>query len=442
MTSNPNIGFSRRLYARLVRLYPRDYRENYGPAMVQVFTDQCRAAVRQSGLRGLIVIWCRTFWDLGKTLLREHLTSPGSATGLLEAVPGRPLPWKGVVLVLAPCVVFFVGQIGQLAGQDWFFLVILRAGYFLMVPVLLVWVLTGKFPVWGLVPLGIFYHTVRNVLESMDGYLTKYGGTLLQPVQVFAKTQYAEVRVGIVLLLIVVCSVLATVIFRRQGASRSIRLWGGVFLLLLLPAILRGVYWYQQNIQYYISGGLGSQFPNTSIVLRDIISMSYYDVAYMLEYLLLILAGALLARRHGRLALLLPLGFIMPFVLVGRYDDTQVTTTFLIWTSAVVLVYRVLVTIVAPVWIVRSASDGRTGRIGAIVFISAMSLIVITHLVFWMGFLLNPQGNPSVSLSAIYYDLSPTIIVIVGVALAISLYQRKPAEQPAGSGVTAEAIPA
>ena len=78
---------------------------------------------------------------------------------MLEAVPNKPLPWKGVVLVLIPGIVFMVGQIGQLAGEDWFFLLVRRAAYYLIVPVLLVWFVKRKFPIWGLIPLGMIYRT-------------------------------------------------------------------------------------------------------------------------------------------------------------------------------------------------------------------------------------------------------------------------------------------
>jgi capsular polysaccharide biosynthesis protein len=66
-----------RLYARLLVVYPRHHRERYGPAMAQLFRDQCRDARRQSGLWGMMKVWARVLPDLFKTAASEHLAKLG-----------------------------------------------------------------------------------------------------------------------------------------------------------------------------------------------------------------------------------------------------------------------------------------------------------------------------------------------------------------------------
>ena len=88
--------------------------------------------------------------------------------GGLENGPIQPLPWKGVALVLAPGLIFFGSQVAQLTGQDWFFLMVYRAGYFLILPVLAAWAWTRRFPVWGLIPLGLLMNTLLSVGYRMQ----------------------------------------------------------------------------------------------------------------------------------------------------------------------------------------------------------------------------------------------------------------------------------
>ncbi len=175
MTTDNPIELSQRIYSSLLSLYPIAFRREYGPSMLQLFTDQYREARRRHGAWGILFQWPRTLLDLLFSVLREHIASPMATGGLLEPVPNQPLPWKGVVLVLIPCLVFFAGQIGQLAGQDWFFLFVYRAAYFLILPVLLAWLLTRKFPVWGLIPLGMLYRNVLDLIDRLEYLLGRIG---------------------------------------------------------------------------------------------------------------------------------------------------------------------------------------------------------------------------------------------------------------------------
>lgn len=67
------VALSRKLYERLLALYPRDYRQEYGAPMAQLFHDQCRDAWREAQAWGLTVLWLRVSIDLVKTSAAERL---------------------------------------------------------------------------------------------------------------------------------------------------------------------------------------------------------------------------------------------------------------------------------------------------------------------------------------------------------------------------------
>lgn len=64
---------SQRVYAGLLRLYPRAFRTRYGDEMVQLFGDQLREARRASGASGAAVTWIRTLLDTATSAVGEHL---------------------------------------------------------------------------------------------------------------------------------------------------------------------------------------------------------------------------------------------------------------------------------------------------------------------------------------------------------------------------------
>src|SRR5687768_12575083 len=161
------IALSLRFYRQLLHLYPQPYRATYEMEMIRAFKNQCRDADQQQGRIGILFLWSRTLVDVGISVVREHLSDPHAKVGLLDTLPNTPLPWKGVLLVLIPGLIFFVSQVVQLtSNEDWFFLAFYRAGYFLMLPVLLVWLLTRRFPIWGLIPFGLLYATLGSYSPS------------------------------------------------------------------------------------------------------------------------------------------------------------------------------------------------------------------------------------------------------------------------------------
>lgn len=68
-----SVKVSERLYRRLLCLYPRPFRREYGEAMSLLFRDQCRDALDGAGPLGLVKLWLRVLADTGTGGCREHL---------------------------------------------------------------------------------------------------------------------------------------------------------------------------------------------------------------------------------------------------------------------------------------------------------------------------------------------------------------------------------
>lgn len=66
------LSVSERVYLRLLHLYPAQFRQRYGSAMVQLFADQLRDARSARAPGGLVLTWLRTVTDLAATATLEH----------------------------------------------------------------------------------------------------------------------------------------------------------------------------------------------------------------------------------------------------------------------------------------------------------------------------------------------------------------------------------
>ena len=94
MASDGAIGRYRRWYARLIRLYPRPYRERFGEPMAQTFTDLCRE--RTDANRGLHGFALGAFAEISAQIMRENMTQ------LMET--NNVIRWGRWVLVTAAVV--------------------------------------------------------------------------------------------------------------------------------------------------------------------------------------------------------------------------------------------------------------------------------------------------------------------------------------------------
>jgi hypothetical protein len=72
MSSDRAIGRYRRWYNRLLRLYPRPFRDRFAEPMAQTFTDLCRE--RAGSNRGLLSLALGTFAETSAAIIRENAT--------------------------------------------------------------------------------------------------------------------------------------------------------------------------------------------------------------------------------------------------------------------------------------------------------------------------------------------------------------------------------
>ncbi|MCL4788285.1 MAG: hypothetical protein KJ070_16075 [Verrucomicrobia bacterium] len=77
---------SQRLFERLLALYPKPHLEKYGPAMAQLFRDQCRDAWRSRRAWGLVALWFHVVPDLVATSILEHLSTLNGKKTMLEKI--------------------------------------------------------------------------------------------------------------------------------------------------------------------------------------------------------------------------------------------------------------------------------------------------------------------------------------------------------------------
>jgi len=97
-----------RLYQRLLVLYPRNHRDEYGPAILQLFRDQCRDAWAEERMRGLIGFWFRALVDLLKTSFLEHLSNLNRTMHMLSTFRPRFTPLSVFLPVFAAAFLLVV----------------------------------------------------------------------------------------------------------------------------------------------------------------------------------------------------------------------------------------------------------------------------------------------------------------------------------------------
>lgn len=430
MTTNRWIENSRKAYTTLLNLYPKEHRSDYGTSMQQVFTDQCRNAYQQNGALGIILLWLRILPDLGYTALVEHTTSTRAIWGLMEPVPNAPLPWKGVLLVLLPGLVYLVGQIAQLTtGQPWFMNIYNKAAFLLIIPVLAVWAITRRFPLWGLIPVGIFYRVLQDrVYEYVYRIISSPGifssNLLLKSVVMKVAALILEERLIPVTLLSLVIMLLAWRYMWQQKPSRSFWIWIGIYLLAAAPQITSTITRAIQSAQKTAP----LLFQTQREIIRDAIAQDLFRFSALL---LLIFIGTLFTRRHGFFAILIPIGYMIPTIIFGFEDATNPSTTLIV-ISIAVLVYRSTLTLIAPIWMSRTSSQNGKKRVMLISIAFALGIYITLQ--FYQNYFdrfylyYHYLGIYSVSIAQLIEDfiinvIPPTLTMISAFMLGVVMYQ-------------------
>lgn len=94
------------VYRVLLRVYPEEFRDDYGWQMEQAFRDLCREERRRGGAVGLVRLWVRVGLDLASTALAERIAEHKRTRNGEVEVNERRLAWAGLALLSAP--LFFV----------------------------------------------------------------------------------------------------------------------------------------------------------------------------------------------------------------------------------------------------------------------------------------------------------------------------------------------
>jgi len=315
---------------------------------------------------------------------------------------------------LIPGLIFFISQIEQVtSSNDWFFFAYYRAAYFLILPVLLVWMFTRRFPVWGLIPFGLLYGTLRSYNL---GYLISKLPPFIYPNKLalfdiaFDPSYLIPVSVCAVLL----CGFIWYNVRRRQ-ISRAAWGWLAVCGLLIIFQILAVAYntataW--EGLDW--KNALGS--VDMKKYMADASLWYLYD---SLPFLLLVFIGMLFAPKYQGLSFLILLGYLLPTVIFGRYGVWNEAIPYYLVTLAV-LIYRFVVALVAPVWLVRAASVPGRQRAAAIPVAIAIICQISLNIIVYLA----RAGLYNIPLNMLdfAFPLWNQLIIAAGLGLAVALY--------------------
>jgi hypothetical protein len=413
MTTNRWIETSRKIYAAFLALYPQEHHAEFGESMRQVFTDQCRSAYAQKGAFGILLLWLRTLPDLGYTALLEHLTSPRAAWGLVEPVPNAPLPWKGVFLILLPGLVFLLGQIAQLTGTAWYMTLYYRAAFVLIIPVLAVWAITRRFPIWGLIPIGLLYRLIQDTGYQwvITGNSVKSSNPIINTIFKVSSIFNQELTIPTLLLLLITLPLVWH--YLKQDQQPSGKLWRWLGLFFLIP-IIELTYYFISNQQALATG-------ETWSMLKSLASWSAYILS---TQLLLVFIGALFTRSHGLFAILVPLGYTLPRILIGTTWEIghNSTPTILLIFSVAILLYRFILSLLAPIWISRSSS--LDGKKRAILVSTVLALGIHAAMQFYPALIFSHLNQ--ITTQWVVYVVADELKLISAFLLAIAIYQNVP----------------
>jgi uncharacterized protein involved in exopolysaccharide biosynthesis len=117
------IARSQKLFQRLLVLYPKRHRQEYGPAIAQNFHDQSLDAWRNGRGFGLMFLWVRVVPDLLKTSVLEHFVNLKNGKFMLKRLVasrfGVPLAFL-VFFSLVFLLIFGACVAGVMTQPKWY----------------------------------------------------------------------------------------------------------------------------------------------------------------------------------------------------------------------------------------------------------------------------------------------------------------------------------
>lgn len=108
------VAVSDRLYGLILKIYPREFRDEYGEEMAQTLRDQVRDSWTRHGAVGVAALWLRVVLDAIRSALAEHANKGWGAS----------LSWRGLGYGLAVPVgyplafISFIAWSGELVGFE------------------------------------------------------------------------------------------------------------------------------------------------------------------------------------------------------------------------------------------------------------------------------------------------------------------------------------
>jgi hypothetical protein len=159
---------------------------------------------------------------------------------------------------------------------------------------------------------------------------------------------------------------------RKYKPTRWFWIWFGSYCILAIlqksMVVSNWVYTYTLNNPINFA---------PSEIMQMLYSAFGWDLYNLTAFLLLIFIGTLFAHRHGFFAILILVGYILPTMLIGipfGLDVLPNQTLILVLISTGVLVYRALLSLIAPIWMSRSATQA--GKKRAVIYSIAIALAV------------------------------------------------------------------
>jgi hypothetical protein len=330
---------------------------------------------------------------------------------------------------LIPGLIFFISQIEQLtSSKDWFFFAYYRAAYFLILPVLLVWMFTRRFPVWGLIPFGLFYGTLRSY---SPGYLISKLPILSYPgkLNLFGITFDPSYLIPVSVCAVLLCGLIAYNVRQRQ-IPRAAWGWLAFYVLLIVFQLIAVTY----NVALSWQGLDWKNALGSTDMKQYLIEGSLWYLYDSLPFLLLVFIGMLFAPKYQGLSFLILLGYLLPTIIFGRYTTGIHVIPFYLVTLAV-LVYRFVVALVAPIWLVRAASVPGRQRAAAIPVAIAIVCQISLNIIGYLAW-----ASQSIFLSSplnFAFLIWNQLIIASGLGLAVALYL----PTAKSSGQTADSLP-
>lgn len=132
------LALSDHIYQGMVYLFPPTFRRAFGPRMVRLFRECCRAAVQQQGMKGLICLWPPILADFSVNLVLEWgATLRRQTSSLWPALLAPLLGWlagyaylhaahlEGLALFLLLCVLGagLLGSLQPRGAPEWALLI-------------------------------------------------------------------------------------------------------------------------------------------------------------------------------------------------------------------------------------------------------------------------------------------------------------------------------